>query len=184
MHRHQRIYQGRWGDYIEPHPWTTAKPMLAIKRRKRLFMAELDKTEQRVIDLRRAGWTFKRIADELGYSNASGPANVFKRIMDEQYQVTRAAADAFRQEEAERLDEQLQLLISGQTAAPENLAYVDKILKVLERKARLMGLDAPTRVESTVNMNLSHEDALELLDQSVADTAEDDDTPQDSKEQE
>lgn len=35
----------------------------------------------RVIALRSAGWTFKRIAEELGYAHESGPYRVYERSL-------------------------------------------------------------------------------------------------------
>ena len=43
--------------------------------------AELEAKEAKVLELRRAGFTFQRIAEEVGYATPSGAQRALERIM-------------------------------------------------------------------------------------------------------
>lgn len=131
---------------------------------KKRYMERTDELERNVIELRRKGKSFRQIADELGLYGPGSAHNIFKRVMEKDYEITKEAANAHREEQLHILDEQLGTLLDRQTFDTENLLIVDRILKILERKSKLMGLDAAIKQETTVNMAMSHEEALEQLD--------------------
>lgn len=103
----------------------------------------LDKT-LRALELRKAGFTYQRIADSLGYKSASGAhkavASALKKTLQE-------PSDVVRMLEIERLDTMLSSIWSsvkqGQYGAQ------DRAIKIMERRARLLGLDAPARTDIT-----------------------------------
>lgn len=103
--------------------------------------------QRRALELRKAGWQFIDIANELGYKDASGSyhavASALKKTLQE-------PADELRQLEATRLDQLLLGLwpkaIKGDTWA------VDRVLKIMERRAALLGLDAPVKREDTLHV--------------------------------
>lgn len=101
--------------------------------------------ERRVLELRRAGLTFDVIAQEVGYSNASGAYHAFTRAMKRTLQ--QAGADELRELELDRLD-RLQRFAWPQ-ATQGNLRAIDSILRIMARRARLLGLDAPIKQEVT-----------------------------------
>ena len=98
------------------------------------------------LDLRKAGFTFREIADKLDMS--LGQAH--KYVHDELKNLAAQAldsADELRQMELERLD----MLIKGlePMAAVGKPDAVSAYLRVMERRAKLLGLDAPVRQEVT-----------------------------------
>ena len=134
---------------------------------KKRLMNDIDILEKDVIALRRKGRSFRQIADELNLSGPGAAHNIFKRVMEKDYEITKEAAMAHREEQLHQLDEQLGLLLERQTVDPDNLNVVDRILKVLERKSKLIGLDSAIKTETKVDMNMSHEDILDMLDKDV-----------------
>jgi hypothetical protein len=119
------------------------------------------------LELRRYGNTYRQIAAQLGIS----PANAHKRVTRGLDRTRREPGDALRELELERLD-QLQVeatkvlagnhvVIQGGKVVRDKqgepyrdhgptLAAIRTLLQVQERRARLLGLDAPTRVDARV----------------------------------
>lgn len=101
--------------------------------------------ERRVLELRRAGLTFDVIAQEVGYSNASGAHHAYTRAMKRT--LVDAGSDELRDLELDRLD-RLQRFAWAQ-ATQGNLRAIDTILKIMARRAKILGLDAPIKAEVT-----------------------------------
>jgi hypothetical protein len=100
-----------------------------------------DKADQavQIFNLRKAGATFREIAEKLGYADQSGPYWVFKRLLKSQ---VKEAVDEVKQLELARLDELLLRLWPRQEDKGRvKLQVVDRILKLMERRAKLLGLD-------------------------------------------
>lgn len=114
--------------------------------------------EQRCVDLRMAGKRWSAIGAELGIGEATA-ADTAERVMIRSRRSTDAKADSMRTLELERLDRLMEALWERATQAPggDNPNYdaqgkaVDRVLKVMERRAKLLGLDVPTG-PSTVNI--------------------------------
>lgn len=102
--------------------------------------------ERRVLELRRAGLTFDMIASEVGYSNASGAYHAFTRALKRT--LVNAGSEEMREVELDRLD-RLQRM-AWPLAIQGNLRAIDSILKIMSRRARLLGLDAPIKQEITM----------------------------------
>lgn len=101
--------------------------------------------ERQVLELRRAGLTYDLIAQQVGYSNASGAHHAYTRALKRT--LSEAGADDLRAMELDRLD-RLQRM-AWPLAAQGNLRAIDSILRIMTRRARLMGLDAPIVQEVT-----------------------------------
>ena len=103
--------------------------------------------EAEVLKLRRGGLTFDLIAKELGFKHASGAhkayVNACKRIIV-------ADVQEIRNVEVERLDI-AQSAIWARVLRGE-IPAIQALIRIMERRARLLGLDAPTKaqVELTV----------------------------------
>lgn len=110
--------------------------------------AEVIDKERRVIELRRAGVTFDVIAQEVGYSNASGAHHAYTRALKRT--LREAGADEIRDLELDRLD-RLQRF-AWNLAAQGNLRAIETILRIMGRRARLLGLDMPVRVQQEVTV--------------------------------
>jgi uncharacterized protein YicC (UPF0701 family) len=103
--------------------------------------------ERRVLELRRSGITFDVIAEEVGYASASGAYNAFVRSLKRTLQVP---ADEVRQIEIDRLDKLQQAM--WPQAMEGHPAAIDRIIRIMERRAKLLGLDAPTKLQQEVTV--------------------------------
>ena len=92
--------------------------------------------------LRKSGHTFEEIAEQLDYASKSG---AFKAVMSALKKTIQEPADELRALELERLDVMLKsvwpFILKG---SPR---HVEMGLKVMDRRAALLGLDAPKQVE-------------------------------------
>lgn len=98
------------------------------------------------LELRKQGLTYRDIGDKLSisYQQAHNDVNAeLKRLAT----LTLESAEGLRQLELERLD----MLIKGlePMARVGNPRAVTAYLRVMERRAKLLGLDAPVRQEVT-----------------------------------
>jgi hypothetical protein len=98
------------------------------------------------VDLRIEGKTYREIGQELGVTPTRARQLVAEALAALQKD-TSESAEELRRLELDRLDQ----LQSGlwEEAAGGNLKAVGAALKIMERRARLVGLDAPTRTENT-----------------------------------
>jgi len=98
----------------------------------------------KALELRKAGVSYQRIADTLGYKSASGAHKAVQTALKKTLQ---EPSDDLRKLEVERLDAALAAVwasvLKGQYGA------VDRFLRIQERRARLLGLDAPTKTDVT-----------------------------------
>lgn len=106
---------------------------------------ELIDRELKVLELRRAGLTWHRIAEESGYADASGAYVAYKRAMKRTLQ---QPADEIREQELDRID-RLQLALWPNAMKGSERAIVT-IVRLMERRAKLLGLDAPTKIQQDV----------------------------------
>lgn len=94
------------------------------------------------LNLRKQGYSFDEIAEQLGYANASGPWKAVEKALRKLIQ---EPAEELRRLELERLDVMLKSLwpfiLKG---SPR---HIEIGLKVMDRRAALIGLDAPKQVE-------------------------------------
>lgn len=138
---------------------------MAIRRK---GMRTPDQVEQdnRAVELRRRHLTFEQIASELGMKNKQAAYNAVKRGLADTVQESN---DEVRQQEADRLDElarrALRVIVtphykvSGRYVVkdPETgkpliddapvLNGINTLLKIMERRAELLGLNAVVKVE-------------------------------------
>lgn len=92
--------------------------------------------------LRRAGNSYRLIAEKLECSRSYAHKMVSEALEDAKAQVA-AHADDLRSEEISRLDGMLSKLYPK--AEEGDVQAIDRVLKIGERRARLLGLDAPIR---------------------------------------
>lgn len=96
----------------------------------------------KAIDLRRTGLTYDQIAERLGYASRSG---AYDAVMGGLRATLKEPADELRALESERLD----ALLAGiwEQATHGDLDCLDRALKIMARRAALLGLDAPARAD-------------------------------------
>ena len=104
--------------------------------------AEMRRRDARVYELRIQGNTFEQIASEVGYSGPSGAWQAHQRIKSEW--IFESIEEA-RQLELMRLDE-LQVAVWDR-AINGDLPAAHCVLKIMDRRAKLLGLDKPEKIE-------------------------------------
>jgi len=101
--------------------------------------------EQAVIDtealrMRSRGFTYQQIADNMGCSKAAA----YQRVSRALASIPAEAVAEYRVLEGERLDNLL-AIATHQALTKKSLFAIDRCLAIMDRRARLLGLDAPIR---------------------------------------
>ena len=113
------------------------------QRRKQATTAE---RRQQAFEMRKKGLTYAEIGKELGISMQAAHRHVAIYLQALENKTEEDAREIIRLD-MERLDDMLQGLypeaINGDSAA------VDRVLKIMERRAKLLGLDKPAKVAAT-----------------------------------
>lgn len=91
----------------------------------------------RALNLRASGATYQAIADDLDITAPSAHALVQKAL----HEIPAEAVDELRRVELGRLDQMLLGIWTEATSG--NLNAIDRAVKLMERRAKLAGLDAP-----------------------------------------
>jgi hypothetical protein len=126
--------------------------------------------ERRVqaLALRREGATFTEIGEALGI-NRSAAHKAVSRALDELAQLAEGEVVSLRALELDRLDA-LQRSIWTQ-AMDGALPAVDRLLRIMERRAKLLGLDAPVKQQTEESQQLGVlvlPEAIDDIDEWVA----------------
>jgi hypothetical protein len=96
----------------------------------------------KALELRKAGCSFRVIAEQCGYKNAQRAHAAVKRALE---LIPRENALDVRRIEVERLDRLM--LAAWERALKGDLDAGDYILRVMKRRAALLGIDAPTKTQ-------------------------------------
>lgn len=90
---------------------------------------------KQALDLRRAGWSFEDIAEEVGYTNKGSAYRAVKQAIAD---ITRESANELLELELARLDD----LMAGAYEAARNgdLFAIDRVLKIIDQRAKFLGL--------------------------------------------
>ena len=119
-------------------------------------------------ELRKAGASYELIADKLGYANAGSAQGAINNRLKKMYEPE--DVEEVVQMELARLDA-LQL-VAWRRAKEGDMAAIDRILKIMERRSKYLGLDTQTeQVDHTVTHNTaifiggSEEEYVEQLKQ-------------------
>ena len=125
---------------------------------RRIRAAELRRD---ALELRRAGASIREIAATLSqrYGRRVAPSTVHKHLKAAREELQRQNADLaafYVDEELDRLDRLLRAVWpravqtpppGDHRAAYDHLRYVDRAVRILESRRRLLGLDAPEKIE-------------------------------------
>lgn len=98
---------------------------------------------QRAVEMRIGGATFEQIGRALGTSRASAYKLVMRTLADTRAQ-TADDSEHLRDLANARIENAIQRI--NPEVEKGNLGAVDKLVKLLDRQARLNGLDAPTKI--------------------------------------
>lgn len=118
--------------------------------------------EIQVLNLRRSGLTWSRIAEEVGYADHTGAYAAYKRAIK---RVMQQPVEELRTQELDRLD-RLQLA-TWPAAMKGDTRAILTIVRLMERRAKLVGLDKPIKIEQEVTTW----DGNESIDRAVRDLA-------------
>ena len=102
--------------------------------------------EAQVLELRKAGLTFVQIGERLGYADHTGALKAFRRAMAKTLQ---QPANEYRELELARLDE-LWARFYPKALAGQKMA-LDGCLDIIDKRAKLLGLYAPTQMRLMVS---------------------------------
>lgn len=118
---------------------------MGIRPARRLPDSATLEREREALNLRRARLPYDEIAARLGYKNESGARHAVSRALG---RVSQGSADEYRREEADMLDRLHRAWWVPALSGDEKAARV--ILSISERRAKLLGLDAPVRVDAKI----------------------------------
>ena len=96
------------------------------------------------LELRKAGATYQAIADQLGYAHARG---AHKAVASALKATLREPADDVRELEIQRLD--AALLAIWRRVQAGDYAAIDRLLGIINSRAKLTGTFAPKKLEYT-----------------------------------
>lgn len=100
--------------------------------------------QMKALALRKAGVSYQSIADAIGYKDPSGAWRAVKSALKLTLQ---EPAEELRTLELARLDDMLKAIASHVQAG--NLTAIDRALKIQDRRAKLLGLDMPAKLDVT-----------------------------------
>jgi hypothetical protein len=123
---------------------------------------EVFEREYEVLKYRKGGLTFDQIAQKLGYAQESGARAAFKRAIER----TRDDALATEGRALHRARLETALNAIWPKVLKGDLRAIDRMLKILERDAKLYGLDSPVKTElevTTYDGNLLRQRTREII---------------------
>lgn len=112
--------------------------------------------QRQALSLKAAGKSYDAIAAELGYADRSG---AFRSVQAAMSKIRREGVQEMRTLEDARLDLLLEAIWTRATSG--NVPAIRAALSVMERRARLLGLDAPSKLE--LGRLLESEDWLRIV---------------------
>lgn len=124
---------------------------------------ETAEKERQALELKLAGFDLSQIAGQLGYTHASAAQKAIKRALRKTIQ---EPADELRVIELRRLDK-MQAGLWRKAIAGDVFA-VDRVIKIMDRRAKLLGLDAPLKI----NLDVLIQQAADQFDLDPAEVAE------------
>lgn len=104
--------------------------------------------EEEALSLRLAGLTYRVIGEQMGISESGAYKAVVRALKRLNERVTENAEEV-RRMELERLDKMLRGLWPA--ALRGNQGAVDRVLRVMQRRAMYLGLDAPKALDVTTD---------------------------------
>jgi hypothetical protein len=117
---------------------------------------------------RQKGYSWDEVARVVGYA---GRGAAHQAAMQALKDIPKEAAEEVLRLELERLDE-LQLALRLKLDEKPSTFLVDSILRVMERRSKLLGLDAPIAIRTEVVTVDAVDAEIQRLEAEVADRAE------------
>jgi hypothetical protein len=104
-------------------------------------LAQARERDRKAVELALAGASYTAIADQLGYADRSGAWKAVRRALDRQ---EATEVGALREQEVARLDRMQAALWAK--ALRGDVQAVAAVLRIIDRRCKLQGLDLPARV--------------------------------------
>jgi hypothetical protein len=111
----------------------------------RFAIAAVDISDK-AVQLRREGRSCAEIGKQLGCSQSTAWEAINRWLVAKRADI-KEAADDVREMELARMDEMMAGIYP--TALQGDMQAIDRVLRIMERRAKLLGIDAPTRQEVT-----------------------------------
>jgi len=121
---------------------------MSIERRQKREPLRIRAAE--LVKARISGMTFQQLADAFGYVDRSAAARAYDRAV---HNTVWESLDEMRKLESMRLDD-LHFLL-WPSAMQGDIPAINAILKIMERRAKLWGLDAPTKIMADITQVFS-----------------------------
>lgn len=110
------------------------------------FQIKRQKQIQEALDYRLQGHSYPKIAEAMGL-RPTQLSTVYDWVVEGMARIIREPAEKLREMELERID--LLLAAHFADAAGGDMEKTSTVLRVMDRRAKLLGLDAPTKTEVT-----------------------------------
>jgi len=118
----------------------------------------------KALELRKKGVRYEQIAQQLGYTNRGNAHKAVMKELELLAKECREEAAQVRDLELQRLDA-LYLVAWKAIAEGSDLGAIDRCLRIMERRAKLLGLDAAEKVEHSGDLVIN----LRSVDMGVPD---------------
>ncbi len=109
------------------------------------------------LEMRRQGYSYAQISERTGLKSPQ----IAQIIQQSLQNMLEADGEDVKRLELQRLDEIFKNAYARATTGNFSLAAVDACMRIMERRAKLLGLDAPVRTINEHNLNLLSDDELD-----------------------
>lgn len=119
---------------------------MGVNNRTSMAKTRFLENQIKALELRRMGKRYSEIATHLGVSTSQAHRYVDSALSEIQESIENKTAQ-LKAEEMSRLDAMLSAIWAS--AKSGNLGAIDRVLRISERRSRLLGLDAPLKHATT-----------------------------------
>jgi len=120
------------------------------------------KRAEKAVDLRAEGMSFPDIARELKYNSRQAAHDAVNRALKEMF---REPLENMITLDLERLDRMWTIHFLNAQAGDVNA--LSACMRIMDRRARLLGLDAPAKTTATVDVTMSKKSTEELREEAL-----------------
>lgn len=120
---------------------------------------ELAERRRKAVEMRKAGCSYDEIAQALGFSNSGNAYHTVHKALKATY---REPAEELRTLELERVDRLMRAI--WPQAIKGDVDAIDRVLKIMSRRARLLGLDCSPTPLVPETSNVEHGSSIAELE--------------------
>lgn len=132
-------------------------------QKKGMKALESKENQLKALELRKAGMSFPQIAEACGWGYAS---SAYRAVMRAIQDLSTENAEYLRRLEAARLDTMFAAAYPTaiQRGARGQFAAIDRCLAIMERRANMLGTDAPIRIQQAIVTEQQFMEAIEAVE--------------------